>query len=816
MARLFRRSKAPARAENIDELSRLNRGFGSFMAEDTGSQPGYILPFGKTQKSELAYRRGYSPSRVIEPNQYIEEPSDLEMPQYAPEFEHYYQQLPQDGISSFLNSYNESVMPIATSEDGGVVLSDGMTIYQDGSLKNQSGQIVNGVASLPGGYTLYSDGSVRRSGLENLIQGVFGQNQAITQEYGNYNPELEPGSGYNLGTDIRTRDLETRGQFLPDDVRVVQVLQDDGTRWGDQSGHQGYGNSVLVQLPSGEMLRFSHLAQLPNVQPGQMIPAGTSFIYPGATGNVSGEHLDLEYYNVDGQLSDPSTFQGFQNARTGTGQLMSLANLSPEIQQASREVVQQQQQFMPASMETGQAQPTMSASMADPSVSLNINQQAPRPELGTSVNKLGDKIGLNPQGTLGIGELVAGDREAAGQELARTGKRMNLPEMNISEVVSGTASPQQALSRNIERVQPTGNRIDLGISEVLRGDKAGAGRVFNDTKSRVMAKIEAGLDAITPDAFAAENTQQTPEPIINQSGESILQKAGAGIDRLKSAFQGFSNQSRPNMSDLGGNKEVGDSPANALASFAPETTNQATPDRRDPFFKGEGASRYASFINPTGSDNRTLTTETFSPNFFSDGGRVADVFRGSANAPKAQGLYIDNVKQQYLQRYGDAGKYDQGDVQRILGSIGNTELGYTPNLPAPKQTYQPTLDDYLRMGKSVDQWYAETGRQGELDYMRANGIDPSSRGQSAPTPQQVNQMGTTGDRGSSTVQYPSGRTVTAAPGTTLRADSSGNVQQTRQGDSPVKSSSAQLAYRPSNEQGLFNRAYNAITKLFRR
>ena len=68
--------------------------------------------------------------------------------------------------------------------------------------------------------------------------------------------------------------------------------------------NKGYGNSVLVRnRRTGEMLRFSHLNGV-NVRPGMIVKGGTIIGASGATGNVTGPHLDLEYRTPTGQLAD--------------------------------------------------------------------------------------------------------------------------------------------------------------------------------------------------------------------------------------------------------------------------------------------------------------------------------------------------------------------------------------------------------------------------------------------------------------------------------------------------------------------------------
>lgn len=261
---------------------------------------------------------------------------------------------------------------VATSQDGGTIYSDGKIRYNDGTVR-QGDPSAKPIASLNDGSILYSDNSVKRQetaqesqsyipqgerqgmasmqgnltlnndfslspnnqaytpfysgqGYDPLIQNITqGQRSAsnITQAYGNYNPAIEPtASGRNVGLDIGTGDLPANKQVpiaLPEDVEVVQTYRDDGTRFGEKSGHLGYGNSVLVRIPrTGEMLRFSHLStDTANLKSGQVIPAGSQLGVTGNTGNTYGSHLDLEYYNKEGKGDDPGNFS-FQKKTTGT------------------------------------------------------------------------------------------------------------------------------------------------------------------------------------------------------------------------------------------------------------------------------------------------------------------------------------------------------------------------------------------------------------------------------------------------------------------------------------------------------------------
>lgn len=129
-------------------------------------------------------------------------------------------------------------------------------------------------------------------------QNILSAKGPITQGFMNYNPGVEKFSGgYNYGVDIGvptgTKVATPQGKW-----KVVEV-SDNG------SMNRGYGNSVFLQnVDTGEKLRFSHLNKILGLQPGQEINGNQVFGETGATGNVTGPHLDLEYYDRMGKLGD--------------------------------------------------------------------------------------------------------------------------------------------------------------------------------------------------------------------------------------------------------------------------------------------------------------------------------------------------------------------------------------------------------------------------------------------------------------------------------------------------------------------------------
>lgn len=60
--------------------------------------------------------------------------------------------------------------------------------------------------------------------------------------------------------------------------------------WTGKAG--GWGNTVIVQNPDGYTVQYGHLDSI-NVKVGDQVPAGGKIGVMGATGNVTGVHLDM-------------------------------------------------------------------------------------------------------------------------------------------------------------------------------------------------------------------------------------------------------------------------------------------------------------------------------------------------------------------------------------------------------------------------------------------------------------------------------------------------------------------------------------------
>jgi len=126
----------------------------------------------------------------------------------------------------------------------------------------------------------------------------------ITQTFGQKSQYDVFSGGVNYGVDFGVKTGTPVG--LPAGQWEVQEAFGDASGKGyiGNKTNRGYGNSIVVRnTKTGETLRLSHLDRV-GVRPGQVIPGGTVIATSGATGNVTGSHLDVEYRDPSGRLGD--------------------------------------------------------------------------------------------------------------------------------------------------------------------------------------------------------------------------------------------------------------------------------------------------------------------------------------------------------------------------------------------------------------------------------------------------------------------------------------------------------------------------------
>lgn len=133
---------------------------------------------------------------------------------------------------------------------------------------------------------------------------LLGSSAAITQRFGNRNKIEIFSKGVNTGTDFRAA-VGTPLRLPPGEWDILNTYDTARGRGriGDRT-NQGYGNMVLAgNRETGDILRFSHLRDI-EVKRGDIVQGGLTIGSTGATGNVTGPHLDLEYYDNTGRLRD--------------------------------------------------------------------------------------------------------------------------------------------------------------------------------------------------------------------------------------------------------------------------------------------------------------------------------------------------------------------------------------------------------------------------------------------------------------------------------------------------------------------------------
>lgn len=124
----------------------------------------------------------------------------------------------------------------------------------------------------------------------------------ITQTYGQPSQYDVFSGGINTGVDYAApKDTPV---YLPQGNWMVEKAYAEAKNGyiGDNE-NSGYGNSVMVKNnDTGEKVRISHLNAV-GVQPGQTLQGGLLGL-TGGTGNVTGPHADVEYYDPNGRMGD--------------------------------------------------------------------------------------------------------------------------------------------------------------------------------------------------------------------------------------------------------------------------------------------------------------------------------------------------------------------------------------------------------------------------------------------------------------------------------------------------------------------------------
>ena len=541
-----------------------------------------------------------------------------------------------------------SAQPIQT-------LVDGSIRYSDGSIKPAPLQVVQ---QLPSGAYLMTDGSVKNqqqltqtgdliTDLQNLF---FGQVFPITQQYGNYNPSLEPNAqGINYGTDIGA---QYQSITLPFGARVIQVIQDDGIKDPYRSATAGYGNSILVQLSNGQYLRFSHLSETPAFIEGETINPGTVIGISGNTGNTTGPHLDLEILDQNGQPISPDQFTGFQDP--SIIQSMILADDSQTVDPQDKEIVDA---YVNRNEQPSERQDTRSTQSqpSNPAPQSINEQQQPTSPLAQDVANTIQNANLTGQYGTGLAYTLQGRPEQArAQQLttvAAATKRANLPELQTTELANqqGTNLFRQ-LAGNVTDVAGTALRnagIDTsGITGGNLSEKIAGGKTTN-TDTYAQDLINQAL------ASASQKIQGMGENLVNATaplGQSrvladyqpsdVTQNASRGVEQFQPNVQNIASQSllqsnvfRP-ITPFGG--QTGNvTPAEMSAQVSPARSILA---QSTPFNQQINQSTARPAFSPVQSTSKATTQNKQSssrPVFKSSGDRNSNKSNNSSKSSKS-------------------------------------------------------------------------------------------------------------------------------------------------------------------------------------
>lgn len=695
-----------------------------------------VIPFNAPNMGSVASAGGFDPSLY---EQFVAQRP--EQPQQAPE----------GSVEEFAQAVNQLVSyPVLETQDGGFVMSDGTVQYRDGTVRQATRDDVpqvlrefsDGSVMLTNGMVINPNARIGRSyqGLSGLSDLLFGRQQTVTQDYGNYNPELY-GSYSHGGVDFRTRDLPEDFYFsLPFDAKVVRV---------DRAESGGaYGNSIELQLPNGNIIRLSHLADMENVQPGVIMKAFDYIGTPGNTGHSTGEHLDVEYFNANGQRMNPGEFMIDANDFVDYAQIeesmkVDQSKWQPEEKAFARAAQDLIDRGIEASPSPGMVEEYM---RQDQEQELQQQQEQQQPEQPQNLgNQIANTINqVNPTGQYGIGvtELLQGDPEAAKRELGSTieagANKVGLnTEFGVSENPLNPFSPESeqarisALSRQPKEYNPY-RQLAGNVSEWV-GDKLGipegvisetiAGNPTVRTNQALAAEIggvqpqqvpgikqnlkDIGSDIKSKVGNVTGNIAEKARGLFNQAGEGVNKLKQEGTDLATGLFK-----KQPLMSLNEGQKQIGDEKGiTQFEGTSPVTGN----DTRDAFFKYGGADQFSQYLidNAEQAKGGALSTSLFKPSFYQDPNAVGNVFGETSQGKEATGKYknylTSNIKPGYDQPYRTEIR-EEGDylVEYQIPIKEYWENKYW-------QEQADKTPEVLKTGFSYDKYQQPTGSRSPLD-----------------------------------------------------------------------------------------------------
>lgn len=144
----------------------------------------------------------------------------------------------------------------------------------------------------------------KKPALDTFFSQTGDQPFEVTQKYGESSPYEPQSGGVNYGTDLATP-VGTPITLPKGNYEVISTYDQADPQGGNLNNweNQGYGNSVLlINKDTGQFARYSHLSDV-HVAPGEF--QGGTIGKTGASGHITGAHVDIEAYDKEGNQTDP-------------------------------------------------------------------------------------------------------------------------------------------------------------------------------------------------------------------------------------------------------------------------------------------------------------------------------------------------------------------------------------------------------------------------------------------------------------------------------------------------------------------------------
>lgn len=536
-AKTFIRSRQTPKSQeeylaSLDPLLRRNTGSFTNIGAETSSNVPFLLPNAIPEDNPSGI--GASPST----------------PQTPTINARTYTTLPtrRSGAADFFDKIRQqnAPQPIGTTEDGGTIYDDGRVLYQDGSIGDVvTGQKVTLVQDFGTGRALYSDGSIRslgtelqvlpsqgsmKAGASGIASALFPSGYYFTQGFAE-NPNLYGyGARGHRGVDVGST---FEKMIAPVSMQVLSV---------EDYGNYGWGKSMVVQLPSGEILRLSHLSDLP-YERGAAIKAGEYIATTGDTGNSSGPHIDIEYYASPeafnaGMYSDPNEFRGFNLSKEENEMLYGFVHTGSQGELIPEDSAQPYEKYKADEYKTyniqGNQRPEQDLgrqeAFGNTVKAMNQMTSSQDTDIPSAVKNALEQASKIPNFPINTVSQVVDRGMTAGTQVAEAaGRNLNAPEFRVGEGSRprSTVNPYGFTSGNKPINQSAGNFIDT-VSTAVSKPLEMAGLNIPDTG---ISERVAG--ASTPNTGRVSGMKSPSSMVgIAFDAANVVKKAGASVAPL--------------------------------------------------------------------------------------------------------------------------------------------------------------------------------------------------------------------------------------------------------------------------------------------